>query len=266
MERVIDYKEYLGRSLVKTMILMFSLTALLLLSGANELSAQCNWIPNGVSTTPAWTPGTPNTRVHITASCWVEYEWCYRTVNGKKEIILGRQVVSGSTPWWWFSSCLNEYNKKKALMHDRAVSVIVNQMNIFGDGSISECPNYNNKFYDVYSAKCLSEAYYEWTTQGGRLVKSPCNTEGYCKYEYKYCYVINNGVQYSTFQRTLITTGGTECPGDYYEPITQQTYDCYPGDCFPSTTKKKDPTDSDVLNYEDTYYLNQFDITNIANW
>jgi hypothetical protein len=77
---------------------------------------------------------------------------------------------------------------------------------------------------------------------------------------------MEDGVQYWTFKRTKITTGGAECPGNYYEPITQQTYDCYPGDCFPTTTVKKDPTDLDVLTLEDAYYYINFDISNITNW
>lgn len=170
---------------------------------------------------------------------------------------MGARRISGTTPFFDFSSCNHEFNKRQEMIFDKAVGAALNSsFNAYQ--STPPCPSLTPAVYQVFSASCITVPYYDYVNNNGDRIQSPCSLDGYCMYTYQYCYKVYNGKQKSILTKNLITNNGTQCPGSYYDSNTNNSYDCYPKACFPSRINVFDATDDDIQNpdLDDTnFYL-----------
>lgn len=243
----------------------FMALVLFMISISFNANAQCK-LPNGVTTTPAWTQGSPNMRIYYNISddkCWVEYTWCHRTLpNGQKEIALGDIILGDDCSWWedniYGCDCDDSYEAKKEMLMDRAIGAITMEYNRFNvAGNIAPCNVTNSNsptVFTVYTSKCKTVPYFNYTEHNGKQVISPCTGEGYCKYQYKYCTKMIDGVLTSTFTKTVLDGVTSQCPED--EEVSPMLFkDCLPSDCYQTRVTVKVINEQDVYNFNDqTYY------------
>lgn len=228
---------------MKKIIFSFFIVFTLLMAVNSELKSQTCWLPNGVSNTPAWTSAT--VRVNITGNCWVIYEYCFRTVGGVNQIVMGKRTITGRTGFWSFSSCSHEFNKRQEMVFDRAVGGALN-LSFGAFENTPACPTLTPPVYQIYAASCITVPYYNYPTGNGEKVQSPCSQDGFCVYTYQYCYKTINGKLTSVLTKKLITNNGAQCPGTYYDSNTNNHYDCFPKDCFPTRINVFDPTEDHI--------------------
>lgn len=193
-------------------------------------------------------------------TCWVEYDYCFRiNANGEPEIIIQKEIIKQTGPrsmFWGSFPCIMTYSSKKQMSLDKLIGAIVNNQNVFEfeDNAQPFCPSYSNTAFRVYAASCQTEPFWDFSeynptdNTNGSFIRVPCSLVGFCKYEYKYCKYVENGVFKLRQSRTLVTGGGQQCPGTFVYDPTLVTYNCYPVDCYPTILNKPVPHQDDIDN------------------
>ncbi len=253
---------------MKKIILVLSLIV-----GFSYISFAVCKLPAGVNNTPPWQEGSPKIKIYYDAAdnkCWAEYSWCYRTLsNGDREIAFGDIVLGDDCDWYDPSPCFCKlgFNLKKEILMDYVVGAIAITYNKFDLlDELLPCDNNGNPplnsphVFKVYTSKCQTEPFFDFIGNEDRQVILPCTVSGYCKYEYKYCYVTNNNVATATYTKTVLEGQSSQCLNDeeVYEDLFK---DCYPTDCYPNRLQKKMITIQDLKDYitsESYYQLNGF--------
>lgn len=257
---------------MKKILVLVSLFVFLAFSNA---FAECK-LPPGVSDTPAWTEGDPvRVRVDDEYEVYAEYTVCWRiNSKGEKEVILGdyRLIGIATSPLNMFDSLYEllwrlyiAQENRGEILFDYAVGQVTVSQNVFRDEKILECPNYKNKYYNVFKATCISEPYYDFKDNEGRLIQTPCDGSGYCKYEYKYCYKSIDGKVVATYSKTLMEHIGTQCPDTYVNIGNGKVFKCFPEMCYPDRKDIKMIDEIDVLKYDDSHYYEKFDLSAVPN-
>ena len=256
---------------MKRILVLLSL--FICLAFSNALS-ECK-LPPGVSDTPAWTEGNPvRVRVHDEYEVYAEYDVCWRVnSNGEKEVILGEyRLVGIGSPGiglYEIADILWRQHIKQVnieeILFDYAVGQTIVSQNVFGDDDILKCPNYKNKYYNVFKATCISEPYYDFKNNEGRLIQTPCDGSGYCKYEYKYCYKEIDGQLVATYSKTLMEHIGTQCPETYVNIGNGKVFKCFPKMCYPDRKDIKLVNELDILTYDDAHYYDKFNLSAVPN-
>ena len=216
---------------------IFSIVIIMLLSFmTNELKSSCSWLPNGYSNV-GWSEDK-TAKIKISDDCWLIYTYCYRMHNGERQVVITSTRTKGKTPWYLFSSCLNELNRKKQLMLDYAVNMIALTINPFQVPlSLAPCPNYGNNVVRVVESSCVSEWFFDWSENDGDYVRKPCNGTGYCEYVYKYCMKLDpvtGQILGSAYTKTLEISSNLCVDVTYYDANANVMRDCYSQLCSPA--------------------------------
>lgn len=233
---------------------------------SNNSFSDCK-LPAGVTTTPAWQSGTPKMRVNLKAGsdiCWAEYDWCWRYNSGVYEIALGDVSFGDDCTWWenfWGTcDCKDNYYAKRELLLDYTIGAITVTYNKFNLPQLVPCnsngtpPNNALHVFNVYTSKCKTVPYFDFVNHGGAQTIFPCQSNGFCKYEYKYCYKLIDGNSVASYTRTVLDGVSSQCPTD--QLVAPNLYkDCLPEDCYVRPIIGiKVPSPNDLINFNDMIY------------
>lgn len=221
-------------------------------------------IPPGVSATPTWIKGN-DVRIKISDGCYIHYSFCFRTNSfGQHEIVVSRYWVEDNN---WGVDCKHKAKDLDKLKLDYLVKALTISADIFnlGQTKSNDCdetgqPSSDDPVsYFVYKSPCESEPYLDATSD--TLITSTCEGAGFCKYEYKFCWMTVNGQAKLVYTRDLVQNSSA-CPNTHYNVYNNQLVPCYSSDCYPNLSPTLTPVEADLENYPDDtsfYQLNNLD-------
>lgn len=212
--------------------------------------AQCPTIDHpDLQTSPVWKSGSPNAIINLSNDCKIELEWCWRIVNGKKQIMLGKRYykyTGSSSPFDFFGkiSCIvaGLASETSKMTNEAATyEIIINLApKIFEWGEYESLPCFDkdgnqqwSESIEIFESKCKTEQIYD--TYNRYWYDMPCEGSGYCKVETKYCWgtkIDSEGdrVPWPYTERTILnSTSDQDCDllGGPYD-----SNECYPLQCY----------------------------------